>query len=216
MAWQQVALTMTIQSILNIQQLSKKYAEHSVLRDLNLELHSSQRIAILGDSGCGKSTLLRIIAGLESPDSGSVVLQDPQKCQMVFQDLGLWPSHTAKQQLLMAAKASNFSEATAAADMLLQQLGIEHLADCKPATMSGGEARRLAFARVLICQPKLILLDEAFSSLDENNRVRGLDLLQELLSHTDAAVIMVTHNLADAQHLNLPVFDLIKGQLHAR
>ena len=204
------------QPILNIQQLCKSFGEQPVLRGLDMQLKAGQRIAILGESGCGKSTLLRVISGLEEYDSGRVTLEHPRRCLMVFQDLGLWPSHTSMQQLVMAAKASKIDDAAAKAERLLEQLHISHIADRKPATISGGEARRLAFARVLICQPKLILLDEAFSSLDSDNRQKGIELLQEVLGLSSAAVIMVTHNQDDATQLGFPVFDLVDGQLLAR
>ncbi|MDE0585477.1 MAG: ATP-binding cassette domain-containing protein [Planctomycetota bacterium] len=204
------------QPILNIQQLCKSFGEQPVLRGLDMQLKAGQRIAILGESGCGKSTLLRVISGLEEYDSGQVTLEHPRRCLMVFQDLGLWPSHTSMQQLVMAAKASKIDDAAAKAKRLLEQLRISHIADRKPATISGGEARRLAFARVLICQPKLILLDEAFSSLDSDNRQKGIELLQEVLGLSSAAVIMVTHNQDDATQLGFPVFNLVDGQLLAR
>jgi len=204
------------QPILNIQQLCKSFGEQPVLRGLDMQLKAGQRIAILGESGCGKSTLLRVISGLEEYDSGQVTLEHPRSCLMVFQDLGLWPSHTSMQQLIMAAKASKIDDAAAKAERLLEQLQISHIADRKPATLSGGEARRLAFARVLICQPKLLLLDEAFSSLDADNRQQGIELLQEVLALSSAAVIMVTHNQDDATQLGFPVFDLVGGQLLAR
>ena len=202
--------------ILNIQQLCKSFGEQSVLHGLDMQLEAGQRIAILGESGCGKSTLLRVISGLEEYNSGQVTLEHPRRCLMVFQDLGLWPSHTSMQQLIMAAKASKIDDAAAKAEHLLEQLQISHIADRKPATLSGGEARRLAFARVLICQPKLILLDEAFSSLDADNRQQGIELLQEVLALSSAAVIMVTHNQDDAAQLGFPIFDLVGGQLLAR
>jgi sulfonate transport system ATP-binding protein len=202
--------------ILNIQQLCKSFGEQSVLHGLDMQLEAGQRIAILGESGCGKSTLLRVISGLEEYNSGQVTLEHPRRCLMVFQDLGLWPSHTSMQQLIMAAKASKIDDAAAKAERLLEQLQISHIADRKPATLSGGEARRLAFARVLICQPKLILLDEAFSSLDADNRQQGIELLQEVLALSSAAVIMVTHNQDDATQLDFPIFDLVGGQLLAR
>ena len=202
--------------ILNIQQLCKSFGEQPVLRGLDMQLKAGQRIAILGESGCGKSTLLRVISGLEEYDSGQVTLEHPRRCLMVFQDLGLWPSHTSMQQLVMAAKASKIDDAAAKAKRLLEKLRISHIADRKPATISGGEARRLAFARVLICQPKLILLDEAFSSLDSDNRQKGIELLQEVLGLSSAAVIMVTHNQDDAMQLGFPVFNLVDGQLLAQ
>ena len=202
--------------ILNIQQLCKSFGEQSVLHGLDMQLEAGQRIAILRESGCGKSTLLRVISGLEEYNSGQVTLEHPRRCLMVFQDLGLWPSHTSMQQLIMAAKASKIDDAAAKAERLLEQLQISHIADRKPATLSGGEARRLAFARVLICQPKLILLDEAFSSLDADNRQQGIELLQEVLALSSAAVIMVTHNQDDAAQLGFPIFDLVGGQLLAR
>ena len=107
--------------ILNIQQLCKSFGEQSVLRGLDMQLKAGQRIAILGESGCGKSTLLRVISGLEEYDSGQVTLEHPRSCLMVFQDLGLWPSHTSMQQLIMAAKASKIDDAAAKAERLLEQ-----------------------------------------------------------------------------------------------
>jgi ABC-type lipoprotein export system ATPase subunit len=116
----------------------------------------------------------------------------------------------------MAAKSSNISEPKSAAINLLESLGIQHIADRKPANLSGGEARRLAFARVLICSPELILLDEAFSSLDSKSRMQGIKLLKAVLELTSAAVIMVTHNKDDAQQLDFPIYDMVGGHLIAR
>ncbi|MDP6964033.1 MAG: ATP-binding cassette domain-containing protein [Planctomycetota bacterium] len=201
------------QPLLTIDRLNKSYASKHVLNNLDLCLGQGERIAVVGESGSGKSTLLRIIAGLEQSDSGSVSAPSNGRCQMLFQDLGLWPNFTAIKQLLLAAKASGNSSSKSEALELLSKLGIAEIANRRPHNLSGGEARRLALARVLICKPDLILLDEAFASLDQKSRLKGIDLVQEFLSLTAAAVILVTHNEDDAVQLNMPILELSAGQL---
>ena len=214
-------------SLLDIQSLQKSFGDQKILNGLNLQLEAGQRISIQGPSGCGKSTLLRIIAGLEAPDDGTlslsgkaahqgarILLQPWQRgTQMVFQDLGLWPTRNVLQHVVDVRKASGLPNPKAEGEKVLQQLGLGSLLQRRPGKLSGGEARRLAFARVMALEPKLILLDEAFSSLDPENRDQGFEVLEQVLESTGAAVILVTHDPAEAERLGGTAYRMMEGKL---
>ena len=201
--------------LLSVQGLARSFSGRPILQDLSLELDSGQRLSIQGPSGCGKSTLLRLLSGLDAADAGTIhvsgalategkriALQPWQRgIQMVFQDLGLWPTRTVLQHVTDVRKAANLSDPRGTGERVLQQLGLGDLLKRRPGNLSGGEARRLAFARVMALEPKLILLDEAFSSLDPDNREQGFQVLEQVLDDTGAAVIHVTHDPAEAERL---------------
>ncbi len=212
------AMESTTNPALTVHRLSKSFeADKPLLQNLELQLSAGQRLSIRGKSGCGKSTLLRIVAGLESADSGEIViggtiamkdgrqlLQPWQRqVQMVFQDLGLWPTRTVLQNVSDPLRAAGMgkSEAKERATRALQQLGLQDHQNKRPATLSGGEGRRLALARALVSDPALLLLDEPFTSLDPETREHCAELLQDALQHSRAAVILVTHDPQEAERL---------------
>jgi len=213
--------------LLDVQSLHKSFGDQKILTDLSLQLNTGQRISIQGPSGCGKSTLLRILAGLEAADDGTIsltgksanqakrIVQQPWQrgIQMVFQDLGLWPTRTVLQHVVDVRKASGLSNPKAEGVKVLQQLGLSDFLSRRPGKLSGGEARRLAFARVMALEPKLILLDEAFSSLDPENREQGFAVLEQVLESTGAAVILVTHDPIEAERLGGTAYRMIEGKL---
>lgn len=213
--------------LLNVQSLHKSFGEQKILTDLNLQLEAGQRMSIQGPSGCGKSTLLRILAGLEAPDDGTIflsgkagnqkqrILLQPwqRSTQMVFQDLGLWPTRSVLQHVVDVRKASNLTDPKGEGEKVLKQLGLGSHLKRRPGKLSGGEARRLAFARVMALEPKLILLDEAFSSLDPDNREQGFEVLEQVLETTGAAVILVTHHPAEAERLGGSAYRMMEGKL---
>ncbi len=218
------------QTALKVDGLVKSFdAKRQLLRGLSLQLNARQRISIRGQSGCGKTTLLRLLAGLENADQGDIwidqkvamqsgkqVLQPWQRqVQMVFQDLGLWPTRTALQNVsdpLRAAGASK-ADATERAQIALAQLGLSEHANKRPATLSGGEGRRLALARALVSDPALLLLDEPFTSLDPDTREHCAELLQQALKQSRAAVILVTHDPQEAERLGGDCLHLEAGGL---
>jgi ABC-type Fe3+/spermidine/putrescine transport system ATPase subunit len=207
--------------------LSKSFDQRVVLSNVNFTLESGQRLSIQGPSGTGKTTLLRILAGLEAPDSGKVILDGQlatentqikrppwqRGIQLVFQDLGLWPTRTVLQNVMDARKAAGLTKVKEESTRVLNALGLGDFLKRKPGKLSGGEARRLAFARALAMEPQLLLLDEPFASLDPDARQAGFTLLEQVLSQTSAAVILVTHDAEEASRLGGTLMRLHEGEL---
>ena len=204
-------------ALLSVRALRCQFADRVVLDGINFELAAGQRLTIAGRSGRGKSTLLRLIAGLQDADAGEIrvggrtAMHDgkqqlapwDRELQLVFQDLGLWPTRSVQQHMLDALRAQGVRGARAKqrSTEVLQALDLSALAARRPGRLSGGEARRVALARALACQPKLLLLDEPFSSLDAESREDGFRLLESVLELSQAAVILVTHDPEEAARL---------------
>ena len=192
--------------------IRKAFNGTPVLDDVSLSIERREFIAFLGPSGSGKSTLLRIIAGLENADAGEVWLEDrridtlppgERGIAMVFQHYALYPHMTARENMAFGLRNARVSKddierrITDAANVL----EITPLLDRKPAEMSGGQRQRVAIGRALVKEPKLFLLDEPLSNLDAALRLRTRVELAQLKQKVDAAVIMVTHDQAEAMTL---------------
>ncbi len=175
--------------------------------DIRFETKSN-RIGILGESGAGKSMLLKYLAGIYSPDSGQIQLEDamlfdaengfnviPQDRNIayMFQNYALFPTMSVRENIEIVVKGDKLCKKEKA-DYLLQQFQIENLADKKPAELSGGQQQRVALARVLAYEPKLILLDEPFSALDENLKESLQIELEQMITDYNGMVIMVSHS----------------------
>ena len=198
------------ETILECQRISKNFGAIVAVKNLNLQLHQSEYLAILGPSGCGKSTILRMIAGFDTIDSGQILLQNkvvskpeyllpPQNraLGMVFQDIALFPHLSVSQNITFGLKGSQ----TAIRQRLRQMLaliGLENLAAKMPHTLSGGEQQRVAIARALAPSPKLILMDEPFSSLDYQLRVHLRQEVRDILHQENVSTILVTHDQDEA------------------
>jgi multiple sugar transport system ATP-binding protein len=197
---------------LDLRGVRKSFGSTPVLDDVSLALEAREFIAFLGPSGSGKSTLLRIIAGLESADSGEVWLEGRRIDQlapgdrgvaMVFQHYALYPHMSVRENMAFGLRNARVPKnemerriADAAA-----VLEIEPLLDRKPGQLSGGQRQRVAIGRALVKEPKLFLLDEPLSNLDAALRLRTRVELAQLKQRVDAAVIMVTHDQAEAMTL---------------
>ena len=197
---------------LELNDIRKSYGDTPVLDGVSLSVDQREFIAFLGPSGSGKSTLLRIIAGLESADSGEVWLEgrriDPlppgrRDVAMVFQHYALYPHMTVREN--MAFGLRNARVARSEIDERVMQaarvLEIEAHLDKKPGQMSGGQRQRVAIGRAIVKQPKLFLLDEPLSNLDAALRNRTRVELAQLRKRVDAPLIMVTHDQAEAMTL---------------
>jgi multiple sugar transport system ATP-binding protein len=190
----------------------KAYGATPVLDNISLALEAREFVAFLGPSGSGKSTLLRIIAGLETADEGEVWIEGervdklpPGKrgVAMVFQHYALYPHMTVRENM-----AFGLRNARVQADEIERRIGdaarvleMDQLLDRKPGQLSGGQRQRVAIGRAIVKQPRLFLLDEPLSNLDAALRMRTRVELAQLKQKVDAAVIMVTHDQAEAMTL---------------
>jgi ABC-type Fe3+/spermidine/putrescine transport system ATPase subunit len=214
-----------------LSEVTKQFGSHVALDRLSLDISRGEAAVILGPSGCGKTTLLRVIAGLEVPDRGQVLLDGVEvaaggrvivpphrrKLGFVFQDLALWPHLTVEGNLnfvLRAAKVPR-SEQLARAQKALRLVRIDTLASRYPHELSGGEQQRVALARAIVGEPRILLLDEPLSSLDPELRsvMRGeLVHLRHALSLT---MVYVTHDREDAAVLATRVIEMQAGRIVA-
>ncbi len=210
--------------MLKISNLAISYGGKSVLSDLSLHASRGELTAILGASGAGKSTLLRLIAGFERPTSGEIWLDDTQIAgAQVFvapehRGIGIVPQDSALFSHLSVAENVGFGLAksptkAARVQELLKLVGLEEFANRKPASLSGGQQQRVALARALAPKPKLILLDEPFSALDQELRARLRDDVKRVLRAENATAILVTHDQEEALSLAEKVAVLRDGRI---
>ncbi len=196
--------------------ITKRFDTQQALRGLTLRVEANTFTALSGPSGAGKTTLLRIIAGLERPDAGTVSIGDqvvagpgtyvpPQKRQvgMVMQDLALWPHMSVHRHLAFVLGAHGLSRAQRhlRIDEILDLIQLTERAQARPSELSGGEQQRVAIARALVTQPKILLLDEPFSNLDDTLRTHMLEELARLKQRFPITTLCATHQPNGMQDL---------------
>ena len=178
-----------------VRDVTMRYGEQVVLSHFSHRFSTGRAHCVMGPSGCGKTTLLRLIAGLETPESGEI--EGVGKLGFLFQEDRLIPGLSAVSNVTMAAGCSR--EAAAA---LLTELGVETDSQTKPtALLSGGQARRTALARALLAPGDLLILDEPFNGLDEGSRQRCAAAIRDY--RQGRTLVTVTHNLEDLPLLGI-------------
>ncbi|MET3288659.1 UNVERIFIED_CONTAM: iron(III) transport system ATP-binding protein [Brevibacillus sp. OAP136] len=197
------------QSYFSIQGISKTFGKFTALHNINISMEKNEFVCLLGPSGCGKTTLLRIIAGLEQPNTGRIMVNGkeitslpPAKRNfgMMFQSYALFPNLTAAQNIAYGLKAKKMSKKEIA-DKVSEVLGLidlTHIRDKYPSQLSGGQQQRIALARAIALSPDFLLLDEPLSALDAKVRLKLRREIRNLHEKIGITTIMVTHDQDEA------------------
>ncbi len=201
------------QVILEVQDLNKIFETPTetvtALKDINFKTHKREFVCVIGPSGCGKSTLIRILAGLEDLSSGSVLLDGKEvhgpgpDRGMVFQSYTLFPWLTVKKNVMFGLEQSGHKEKEAdqSARQWINLVGLNKFVDSYPHQLSGGMKQRVAIARALANQPRILLMDEPFGSLDAQTRAKMQSYLMEIWKNIDITILFITHDLDEAIYL---------------
>lgn len=218
--------------MLTINGLGKSFVQGErsieVLKNLSLELHQGETLAILGQSGSGKSTLLSLLAGIDRPDQGDMILEGSRlndlsedelttlrskKIGIIFQQFHLLPHLSALENVSLPLEILG-KDGKGPAQSALKDVGLDHREGHFPNQLSGGEKQRVAIARSMVVEPDLLLADEPSGSLDEGTGDQVMDLIFNLVKKKGKALILVTHNRQLAERCDRTLV-LEGGKLHA-
>lgn len=211
-------------SVVECAEVTKRFDPHLAVDGVSLSAGRGELMTLLGPSGCGKTTTLRLIAGFESPDSGTIAIggttvaepgvsvpPEKRRVGIVFQDYSLFPHLDVRANVAYAKKRATRGERST--DELLEMVGLNGMADRMPYELSGGEQQRAALARSLAAEPDVVLLDEPFSNLDASLRARLRMDVREVLQAAGATAIFVTHDIEEALSISDRVAIMFEGRL---
>lgn len=199
--------------VLDVQHLHRRFEGGSgpvdALRDISFQVRRREFICVVGQSGCGKSTLARILAGLDHPTGGQVLLDGapvagpgPER-GMVFQGYTLFPWLTVQKNIMFGLESRGIgpNEASARALEWIDMIGLSSFAHAYPDQLSGGMKQRVAIARALANQPRVLLMDEPFGALDAQTRAKMQSHLLQIWHNVDVTIVFITHDLDEAIYL---------------
>ena len=210
--------------------LEKRFGNTIAINDLDLVIKEGEFVSLLGPSGCGKTTVLRSLAGLETPNAGTIEMNDQvvfsatkailvppgrRGLGMVFQSYALWPHMTVEANVTFGLEVIGLKREEQKDKMTkaLQMVGIEELAKRYPSELSGGQQQRVALARAIVTEPRVLLLDEPLSNLDAKLRLQMRAELQRLHRQLGCTIVYVTHDQIEAMTLSTSVVVLRQGVL---
>jgi sulfonate transport system ATP-binding protein len=186
-----------------IKSVSIAFGGRTVLENFDIEISAGEFVAIVGRSGCGKSTLLRSVVGLETPQTGTIILGNVREhngkpdVRVMFQDSRLLPWRRILPNVMLGLEPALIPRAR----KVLAQVGLAERANDWPATLSGGQRQRVALARALVHDPNLLLLDEPLGSLDALTRIEMQQLIEDVWRNRGFTAMLVTHDVAEAVSL---------------
>ncbi len=214
--------------IVELKNITKIYADAKVpaVKNVSFGVQEGEILTLLGPSGCGKTTLLRLIAGLERPDSGQVIMQGKKMAAsncwvppenrgvgMVFQDYALFPHLNVRDNIRFGLKNKDKTKNNQKVQEMIELVGLESHADKNPADLSGGQQQRVALARALVTDPILVLLDEPFSNLDMNLREKMRREVVHILRKSETPAVFVTHDQEEALSISDKIVVMNNGQI---
>lgn len=207
--------------------LDYRYNNQSIFSDFSILFKKHSTNAIVGPSGCGKTTLLRLIAGLETPEYGEILIAgkivSKEKCIVVephqrnvgfiFQDLALWPHMSVYDNIAFGMKEHQLTNIPQTIDTYLQHLNIESTRDKYPHQLSGGQKQMIAIIRTLVLNPKILLMDEPMANIDVQIKMDIFNHLQKLQKEIGFTLIYVTHDHREAFYLADRIIVMQQGKV---
>jgi ABC-type sugar transport system ATPase subunit len=214
---------------LSLRGLAKRFGSVVAVDEANLDVNSGEFLVLVGESGCGKTTTLRLIAGLETPDSGTIFIDGAsindvpvgrRRVQMIFQNFALWPhmkifDERGYTNLTLPLKVRKWTRENISHFLLplTQRLGIEQsFFHRKPSELSGGQQQRVALGRAMTTSPQILLMDEPLSNIDPPNRLKMRAEIKKFHQENRLTTLYVTHNLADGMALADRIAVMHKGR----
>lgn len=217
--------------MIELRNVCKRFSNKVLLDSINLQFKSGEITVITGPSGSGKTTLLRIIAGLDVPEKGKVIIDEKRATDgrkilvkpfnrnigMVFQDFGLWPHMTVERNLTYGLDSRKMDREIIrkVTDEMLHSFKIEEIRGAYPSLLSGGEKQRVALARAFILRPNILLLDEPVSNTHRAFRDRFTAYIKSYVEEQKPCVVYVTHAFEEAKGVSSRVVWLENGKAHS-
>jgi len=216
--------------MIKLNNITHYYAEKKVLNNLSLDIKSNKLTCLLGDSGSGKTTILRIIAGLENPKSGSVLINDnvvsenekiiipshKRNTGFVFQDLALWPHFTVYKNIAFGLNQQKQRDVKSTVLEMLNFFELQEYAEKYPHQLSGGQQQLVAISRSLVLKPKLLLMDEPLANLDVKLKHKILEHIKLLKNKFNLTIVYVTHDHKEAFKIADEIVVLNNGKIEER
>jgi len=198
--------------MIDLKNISFSYRDKKVLHEFSLSLNPGEISCLLGSSGCGKTTILRLIAGLEVPEKGEIILNGnilseegniivpahKRNVGFIFQDLALWPHFTVFKNIAFGLQERKKPDVKGRVTWMLEHFGIPDLADKYPHQLSGGQKQLVAISRSLVLEPDILLMDEPLSNLDVILKRRILEHIKDLKTSFNVTIVYVTHDHREA------------------
>jgi ABC-type Fe3+/spermidine/putrescine transport system ATPase subunit len=214
-------------SIIDLQNITHLYEAKEILSNFSLSFEAKEISCLLGSSGCGKTTILRLIAGLEIPQKGNIIIDNKEVTKdsilikaanerevgFVFQDLALWPHFTVFKNIAFGLIENNMLNIDDRVNDILEFFNLQEHSSKYPHQLSGGQQQLVAIARSLVMNPKILLMDEPLANLDIKLKRKILDYIKEIKSKYEVTIVYVTHDHKEAFSISDKIVVLNNGKI---